>query len=218
MDKLNFEIELELKFYKNFKEICNALGINVLNGNAKKSLIKKIDSLYEYKRIGNGYLIIKKRDKPKEIIDMRGKTGNNKKQIKNFNITEDKWCNIGVYIIIDKNNNCYIRSTIVGFRNRFLGHYSCNNKLMKYTYDLLHKNNAKFKILEDMTGKSEQEIREKENYYIQLYKNDDKYTLINHMLYVGGVKPKKIKKKIIKIDSDKYDQAIELLKENGLLN
>ena len=76
MDKLNFEIELELKFYKNFKEICNALGINVLNGNAKKSLIKKIDSLYEYKRIGNGYLIMKKRDKPKEIVDMRGKTNN----------------------------------------------------------------------------------------------------------------------------------------------
>ena len=89
---------------------------------------------------------------------------------------------------------------------------------MKHTYDLLH-NGGVFEIISDMTGYDEISIRKAEQYFINKYSNDDNYNIINHrdeVSYKGKIKNKKVYKNI-KIEADKYEQAIELLIKNGLI-
>ena len=117
---------------------------------------------------------------------------------------------VGVYIIIDDNNNCYVGSTTSSFYKRCGGHWRYADDCMKHTYNLIH-NGGRFKILEDMTGKSEKEIRVKEQEYINKYSNGDNYNLINER----SVMKSKPKHKSIKVDISRYDEVIELLKSNG---
>jgi hypothetical protein len=69
-----------------------------------------------------------------------------------------------------------------------------------------------FEIVEDMTGQDEYAIRMRENEYIENAKKDVSYEVINECSGWGGRKFKSIK-----ILSNNYDKAIELLKENGLI-
>ena len=63
-----------------------------------------------------------------------------------------------------------------------------------------------------MNYSSEEEIREKENEFLTLYKF--KYNVVNKLGYVSGFTPKR---KEILIDEDKYELAIKLLQDNGLI-
>ena len=67
---------LEIKFYKNWKEICNIMNWKTIGGNYKKSKLKELESICKFRKVGHGFNILEIYDKPKEIIDMRGKTGN----------------------------------------------------------------------------------------------------------------------------------------------
>ena len=68
---------LELKTYKNWKEICETMGWDTTGGNTKKSYLKKLESLCSFDKLGNKFVIEEIYDTPKEIVDNRGKTGNN---------------------------------------------------------------------------------------------------------------------------------------------
>ena len=142
----------------------------------------------------------------------------NVKNFPNYNIERKYDNNIGVYRIINYDTKeVYIGSTIDGFRMRFLRH-NRGDKGMKHTYDLLH-NGGVFEIISDMTGYDEISIRKAEQHFIDEYSNDDNYNIINHrdeVTYKGKRKNKKVYKNI-KIEADKYEQAIELLIKNGLI-
>ena len=88
---------------------------------------------------------------------------------------------------------------------------------MKHTYNLLH-NGGTFNILYDMTNIEDVElIRMVENEYIQYFKAQTDFNVINH---VDGAtwkgKNYKQKYKNIKIKIEDYDNVLKLLEENGI--
>ena len=48
---------LELKTYKNYKEICEAMGWKITGGNIKKKNLQVLDSLCEYIKDGNKFIV-----------------------------------------------------------------------------------------------------------------------------------------------------------------
>lgn len=140
------------------------------------------------------------------------------KDYDNFKVDIDKWHDIGVYYIL-KDNDIYIGSTYEEFRTRFLKHCSDYNiENMKYTYELL-QNGATFHILYDMKGIEDVElIRMIENEFIQYFINETNYNVINKREiawnYNKEVKYKTLK---IKLSEDKYEQAMRLLIDNGII-
>ena len=62
---------LEVKTYKNWKEICEAMGWKTTGGNIKKKNLQVLDSLCEYIKDGNKFIVTNIFDEPKEIIDKR---------------------------------------------------------------------------------------------------------------------------------------------------
>jgi len=209
------------KYYKNLKEICAKTGIEYKdNNNGRKAIIKQIERFYLLERDGNGYWIKEKYDVPKDKIDNRKNNSGHhrKKYYSNFNISEENENKIGIYtIILDK--KIYIGSTIVSFRHRFKEHIKFNNSLpTKYMLE----NDAKFSILEICDGLDEPMIREIENQYIQEYKDDENWNVVNKrdawsIRKIFKVKKIKMKYKTIKIKQDNYEDAIKLLINNGLI-
>ena len=119
---------------------------------------------------------------------------------------------------MDKDNNCYIGSTIQGFKRRFFDHYRNTSKIMPHTYELLHNNNAEFRILHDMTDIEDVElIRMVEDEYIQYYKSLPQYNVINRAekaYYKGYCKKQKYKS--LKIKEEDYMLVIKLLQDNNI--
>ena len=62
---------LKVKTYKNWKEICEAMGWKTTGGNIKKKNLQVLDSLCEYIKDGNKFIVTNIFDEPKEIIDKR---------------------------------------------------------------------------------------------------------------------------------------------------
>ena len=132
-----------------YKELCD---MNIFIDGAKTGNTKKAQITDKSKR-GKIIILYKREEfKKKKFTRVR-----KYKDFQNLNVNCEQWNSKGVYIIIDDEKNCYIGSTVNGFRNRFLEHWYLSHKEMQHTYDLLRKNNAKFMILEDMTGVDENE-------------------------------------------------------------
>ena len=62
---------LEVKTYKNWKEICETMGWKTTGGNIKKKNLQVLDSLCKYIKDGNKFIVTNIFDEPKEIIDKR---------------------------------------------------------------------------------------------------------------------------------------------------
>ena len=62
---------LELKTYKNYKELCKAMEWEEKAGNSRVKQLKELESLCEYHKEGNKFIIDEIYDKPKEIRDRR---------------------------------------------------------------------------------------------------------------------------------------------------
>ena len=62
---------LEVKTYKNWKEICETMGWKTTGGDTKRKYLKMLDSLCEYMKDGNKFIVTNIFDEPKEIIDKR---------------------------------------------------------------------------------------------------------------------------------------------------
>lgn len=67
---------LELKTYKNYKELCSVMGWCVSSGNTKKSQLKELDTYCNYHKEGNKFIIDEIFDIQKEKEDLR-RNGNN---------------------------------------------------------------------------------------------------------------------------------------------
>lgn len=213
MDIENLQVGQVLK---NYKELCRILKITIKSGYSKICQLKDLNRYISYSKEGNKFIIDEIYDKPKPKVDKRS-NGNNKnsKYFEGFKLSKKQYNNIGVYYII-LNNNIYIGSTKNGFRRRFLQHYRGQDKTMQHTYDLLH-NGGTFNILYDMNEIKDIElIRTIETEYINYFRENSKYSVINK---ISGWDNKKSKYKIknIKIREDNYTKALELLIKNNLI-
>lgn len=228
----NLEIGMVIK---NYRDLCKVLDWEITGGNTKKKQLRILRELCKYEKRGNAFVIKEIYNVKNVCLDMRGKAigidSNSWKEYEQLKISYEERESIGIYYIL-KDNDIYIGSTTWGFRNRFLQHYHGYDELMKHTYDLL-QNGGEFHILYDMTGiEDEPLIRRVEDEYIQYFKNTTNYNVVNKKENAWSVtekkknkvmKPKqnkKIKYKTlkVKIKEDKYEQALELLRSNGLLD
>ena len=210
---------LELKTYKNWKEICEAMEWKTTGGTYKKARLKELESMCSYHKNGQQIVIDEIYTKRKDIIDNRGKnknSHNNKRfNFEKFKIDKKDENNIGVYRIINYDTKeVYIGSTIRGFRSRFREHYNCYDNRMPHTYNLLN-NGGVFEIIESMNNSTEKEIRLREQYYIDRYNENNNYILINNRYEVCYNGKKKHFAKI-KIEDKYLDLATKLLNENGI--
>lgn len=231
-DKLKYLEELRDKLeksnireFKNWKEVCELFSWKITRGTYKEAREKELSQICNWTKEGHRIIINKINDSIDKtiILDNRGKSegsrGNNRvKPTQDYKVPSDKNDNIGVYIIIDKDNNCYIGSTINGFRNRYRQHKKGVDEKMKHTYDLLNNNNAEFKILYDMTGIKDIElIRMVEDEYIQYYKSLSNYNVINKNNYAYAKNGyHKQKYKSLKIKEEDYMLVIKLLQDNNI--
>ena len=68
---------LEIKTYRNWKELCESIGWKVTRGNSKNKYLKILNSMCKYHKEGQKFIIEEIYDEPKEIEDGRGKTKGN---------------------------------------------------------------------------------------------------------------------------------------------
>ena len=93
-----------------------------------------------------------------------------------------------------------------------------NEGLMPHTQKLL-KSGAVFEVLWKATnGETEEQIREKEQYYINKYILDG-YDIQNGKLevYIPGKRPVIRKIRSIKVLKSDYEKALSVLEENGII-
>ena len=202
---------LELKTYKNYKELCKAMEWEEKACNSRVSQLKELGSLCEYHKEGNKFVIDEVFENPIPIKDGRG--GKQPSNFPQFKINEDKWYNKGVYMI-KLDNQVYIGST-VNFRNRFMQHLRGDLDYMKHTYELLN-NGGEFFILHDMSDIEDIElIRQVEEEYILFYTHETDYDVTNRRMGTFATKEPKIKYKSIRVEEEHYEEILELLKERG---
>ena len=69
---------LELKTYKNWKEICEIMNWSTTGGNTKKKYLKQLDAMCKYHKEGNKIVIDEIYSKQKKVQDNRENNGANK--------------------------------------------------------------------------------------------------------------------------------------------
>lgn len=215
-----FREKLQLEESYSYKTLCELLDQRYYSsGNSKSYQIKDWRRYATLEKIGTKYKIISINTEVAEKVDRRLEGNSFYKEDSRFKIPRKDMHRIGVYKI-ELENQIYIGSTTVGFRERFIQHISPSSLLI-CTRELLDKG-ATFDVLEYMDGQDEITIRKKEDEYIKQYRADNRWECINkrkEVLYKGKKKkkqPKKKKKQII-INEENYDKAIDLLKQYGLL-
>ena len=205
---------LELTTYKNYKELVKALGWEEKKSNNRASQMKQLEAMCKYHKEGQKFVIEEIYEEPKEIEDNRGKA---KKDYSQYMI-EDKYDkSIGIYKIV-LGDQIYIGSTTAGFRERFISHISKFNTLP--TKEMLD-NGATFEILQICDDMTENEIRHIEDNWIQEYRNNSEWKVVNELKNVAIKgerkdnisKPKYTK---VKINKNDLDKAIKLLNNNEI--
>ena len=68
---------LEMKIYKNWRELCEELGWDTKGGNYKKAKLKELDTLCKYHKEGNKIVIDEIYEVAKEKVDGRANNKNN---------------------------------------------------------------------------------------------------------------------------------------------
>ena len=210
--------------FKNYKIFCKFMDEEPKKANSKISQIKEWNRYFLFKKEGQKIIITKIFDIPKDKIDNRigGVVWNNRKypNLGIYTLTNEQGRLKGVYKI-QLDNEVYVGSTTVGFRTRYRQHSNNENNMTPHTQDLL-KRGASFEILWIADeNDSETTIRQRENDYIEQYRNDGYNMLNSHVPVIISEKRtvnsiKKIKYKNIKMNKEDYEKAIALLTENGL--
>lgn len=205
---------------KNYRELCGILGQDIKAGKGKQLQLKDFERYFKYHKEGHKIIIDEIYDKPIQKVDKRSE-GNNKghfAEYESLNIPHEKANHYGIYKIT-LNNDIYIGSTVIGFRTRFQQHNRGGDKLMQHTYELL-QNGGTFEILHDMTGIEDEElIRMIEDETIKEYLLNPNWNVINKKSGAKSYEETyKKKKKVIRIDEDKYYEVIQLLAKHGLID
>lgn len=198
--------------FKSFAEMCDALGVDSRNGASRGRIANEISRYIDYEVEKRKHTIVNIHKPPKDRVDRR-RDGNSFIEYENFLVPKRYMNRIGVYQI-RLDNKIYIGSTIVGFRSRFMQHMSENNTLMPRTREML-LNGGLFSVVEYMDNCTEQEIRSRESEYISSYTESNYWNCINERMPDSSNKENM---KTIRIKESFYEEAILLLRENGLID
>ena len=203
---------LEIKTYKNWKEICEAMNWATTGGNTKVRYLKQLDSICKYHKEGNKIVIDEIFAEPKEIEDKRKNSkGKEPKYYPQFLLQKEDWYKSGVYKI-QFENKVYIGSTN-NFRRRYIQHFSKDKECQPYVYELLKEEKHVFELLELVGEEKELEIREQ--YWLDKYIQLEEYEVVNQKR-VKAIKPiSESVNRIIRISKEEYEEAVKLLKDNG---
>ena len=209
---------LEVKTYKNWKEICETMGWKITGGNIKKKNLQVLDSLCEYIKDGNKFIVTNIFDEPKEIIDKR-KRKESTLDYSQFKVEKEIERDSGVYMI-KLSNFIYIGET-VDFKRRFRQHKMGYDKLMPHTKKLIEEG-GEFYVLHNTNGIIDEILLQMLEYeYIKYFRDNTDYIVINERKsinideYYNKNKKKLIKKKIY-VSSEDYEFAIAVLGHNGI--
>lgn len=196
------------------KEICDFLQVTRENFRKMKSrgrLEKRLEDI--------GYKLINSQKNGRNTNYTIRKVGEPKVKFPNLLIEEQYYESIGVYKIV-LNNEIYIGSTISGFKNRFLSHRGIGNRLK--TRKMLLEQGATFEILQICDDMSENEIRHIEQQWIEEYRNNPDWEVINiddHVKIKGeqhGKSQNIPDNKMIRVKREDYDRALEILEREGI--
>lgn len=198
---------LELKTYKNYRELCKVMNWKVASSNSKTKQFKELDSLCKWRKEGNKIIIDEIYSEPKKIVDNRSNNGKTK-ILSQFKVPKEDWYKGGIYKI-QFENKVYIGST-KDFRNRYKKHLREDEEELPHIWELLKEDNHTFEILEVV--KDIKELNNKEQYYIDLYSKDNNYIVINKRRAFK----EKHEAKNIKVSKEDYEKAIEILKREGI--
>ena len=209
---------LEVGEYKNYKELCGAMGWNTTTGNAKKSQFKDLERYCKYHKEGQKIVIDEVFETP---LPSNSQSGRPTSIISEFCIDEDKFNNGGVYII-QLDDEIYIGST-VNFRQRFNTHKSKSNTKLPQTKDLIERG-GQMSILHDMTGIEDEELLRMVEYeYIKYFRDSGKFIMLNgkdpisfDKYYKLNKREKKQKYIRFRIEENDYDKVVEILKREGV--
>ena len=210
------------KIYKNWKELYEAMDWNNIGGDTKKKYLKILNSICEFHKDGQKIIIDNIYNNPLPIVDNRGKhkrcIGNARKEYKEYKIEKRYDNSIGIYkITLDR--NIYIGSTVKGFRGRFLQHRKKGNRLI--TKNMLEQG-AIFEMIQICDGMEENEIRYIEQQWIEEYRNNPDWEVINiddHVKIKGeqhGKSQNIPDNKMIRVKREDYDRALEILEREGI--
>ena len=209
---------LEVKTYKNWKEICETMGWKTTGGDTKRKYLKMLDSLCEYTKDGNKFIVKIVYDKQKEIVDKR-KRKESTFDYSQFKVEKEIERDSGVYMI-KLSNFIYIGET-VDFKRRFRQHKMDYGKLMPYTKKLIEEG-GEFYVLHNTNGIIDEILLQMLEYeYIKYFRENTDYIVINERKsinieeYYNKNKKKLIKKKIY-VSSEDYEFAIAVLGHNGI--
>lgn len=193
-------------------KLFRALGLNgSYKGTELISVRKAVKSWFEYSKVAEGSNRVKVTKKYNKCRDIY--TRKYRKDFPNFAVEEEYDNSIGVYVIALE-NQIYIGSTTVGFRKRFKQHNNKDNKLR--TKEMLAQG-AVFNILQICDGMDEVSIRRLEQQWIEEYRNNPEWTVVNddsHVKIKGEQHRKqkeKPKYKTLKLTEEEYDLVIEYL-------
>lgn len=205
--------------FKSFIDMLKELKIPTKpapSTSVRKTILKELSNYCEYEVIKpRGIKILKVF--PMSLSGIGNKGG--KKYYPNFKVEECDEKSKGIYKIV-LNNEIYIGSTIDNFRGRYQDHIGKNNILP--TKGMLEQG-ATFEIIQICNGMSENEIRHIEQQWIEEFRSNPEWVVINSLdhVQIKGEKHRnksknKQKYRRIKIKEEDYEKVLKLLKNNEI--
>ena len=193
---------------KNYKELCALLGEEFKQGgDSRKAQLKEFARYFDWEKSGQKFLITDIYDTPLPKEDGRLDGHFRAGIINTYDVPKVLSNKTGVYKI-QHNNMVYVGSTKVGFRVRYTQH--CRGYSgMEHTRNLLDNGGIYSIIWIANDNDTEQAIRKKEQYYLELYRSRG-YIIVN--------KEDVIKSKIknIRLREKDYRKAVQILSDQGI--
>ena len=193
------------------QQICNELGITKNN----LRVIEQRGQLYD-RLINKGYKLIEKEKVGRNVIyKIETCEAVIPEKEKNFNVEKELWRSIGIYKI-ELENEIYIGSTVRNFRDRYLSHLS---RPANEDVGRILNNGAVFSIIQICDGMDEDDIRRIEDNYIEEYKNNQNYIVLNKTQAWNSfnIKEKKHSIHLYNLSEEEYNKITKFLKENNIL-
>ena len=197
----------------NYRELTNFLELPYLRGYSKDKQLNELSKICKIEKNKTRYKITEIYD---DIID------DNKRKshfLELTNISKENEHKAGIYKI-QLDNDIYIGQTN-DFKRRFYQHYYGQNIRYKgfgADTEKLLRNGGSFEVLE-FEDNVEQRLL-KENYWVQYYSQNG-YNILNTEKLLSNKnsrqKRNKPNTKCIKVLAKNYNEAIQLLKDKGLL-
>ena len=212
-DEEKLQILVDNQSELNYRELTNFLELPYLRGNSKDKQLNELSKICKIEKNKTRYKITEIYD---EIIDDNRRKSHFSELT---NISKEDEHKYGVYKI-QLDNDIYIGQTN-DFKRRFYQHYYGQNIRYKgfgTDTEKLLRNGGSFEVLE-FEDNIEQRLL-KENYWVQYYSQNG-YNILNTEKLLSNKnsrqKRNKPNTKYIKVLAKNYNEAIQLLKDKGLL-